>query len=124
MTKFTDLELAVLHSIFLETPELAPALERQLALATAAERENSGGGFFTTISVNGDAPRVVVSDVLGLETQAHVKGLEHGMGFVLFTQDGLIHLLEGFSYGPESTAALDLQPLEFEIYKQAPISLS
>ena len=73
MTKFTDLELAVLHSIFLETPELAPALERQLALATAAERENSGGGFFTTISVNGDAPRVVVSDVLGLEPRPMSK---------------------------------------------------
>ena len=46
------------------------------------------------------------------------------MGFVLFTQDGLIHLLKGFSYGPEGTAALDLQSLEFELYKQAPISLS
>jgi len=124
MSEFTDLELAALHSIFLETPKLAPALERQLALATVAERENSGGGFFTTISVVGHAPGVVVSDVLGFETQAHVKGLEHGMGFVLFTEDGLIHLLEGFAYGPESTAALDLQSLEFEIYKQAPIRLS
>jgi hypothetical protein len=35
----------------LKRPELAPALEQQLAAATVAKRENSGGGFFTTISV-------------------------------------------------------------------------
>ena len=120
MTKFTELELAVLHSIFLETPELAPALEQQLAVARVAKRENTGGGFFTTMSIEGDPPKVIVSDVLGFDTQARVKGLEHGMGFVLFTKEGLIHLLEGFSWGPESTATLDLQSLEFEIYKQAP----
>ena len=124
MAGFTPLELAVLHSIFLETPELAPALEQQLAVASVAKRENTGGGFFTTMRIHGNPPKVVVSDVLGFDTQAHVKGLEHGMGFVLFTDDGLIHLLEGFSWGPESTAALNLQSLEFEIYKQAPVKLS
>jgi hypothetical protein len=124
MSTFTELELAALHSIFAETPDLAPALQQQLAVATVTERENSGGGFFTTIAVDADAPRVVVSDVLGFETQARVKGLEHGIGFVLFTKEGLICLLEGFAWGPESTAALDLQSLEFEIYKQAPVRVS
>jgi hypothetical protein len=124
MTAFTELELAVLHSIFSETPALAPALEQQLAVASVTKHENSGGGFFTTIAIAGDPPKVVVSDVLGFDTQARVKGLEHGMGFVLFTKDGLICLLEGFSWGPESTAALDLQSLDFEIYKQAPLKLS
>jgi hypothetical protein len=123
VTKFTDLELAVLRSIFSEKPELAPALEEQLAVASVAKRENTGGGFFTRISIDGDPPRVVVSDVLGYDTQARVKGLEHGMGFVLFTEDGLIHLLEGFSWGPESTAQLNLQTLEFEIYKQVPFKV-
>lgn len=119
MSTFTDLERAVLHSIFLETPRLAPLLERQLALANVAGRENSGAGFFTSISVGADAPRVAMREVLGFETHAHVKGLEHGMGFVLFTQAGLIHLLEGFSYSPESPATLDLQSLEFEIFREA-----
>lgn len=124
MTTFTDLELAALHSIFAETPDLAPALEQQLAVATVVKRENSGGGFFTTISVDGDAPRVSVSDVLGFETQARVNGLEHGLGFVLFTKDGLMQMLEGFAWGPESTANLDLQSLQFDIYKQAPVRAS
>jgi hypothetical protein len=57
MMAFTELELAALHSIFSETPELASTLERQLTVATVQERENSGGGFFTTISVAEDAPK-------------------------------------------------------------------
>jgi hypothetical protein len=47
MTKFTELELAALHSIFMETPELAPALEQQLAVATVTKRENSASETFT-----------------------------------------------------------------------------
>ena len=118
MTTFTELELAALHSIFSETPELASELERQLAVATVTERENTGGGFFTTIAVADDALRVSGPEVLGYETQARVAGLEHGLGFVLFMEDGRLHLLEGYSWGPESTAPLALADLKFEVYKQ------
>ena len=119
MTAFTELEIAALRSIFSETPELTPALERQLAVATVTERENTGGGFFTTIAVDQNAPSVSVSGVLGYETQARVEGLEHGLGFVLFLKEGrLLGTLEGFTWGPESTASLDLASLKFEIYKQ------
>jgi hypothetical protein len=51
MTVFTQLELAALHSIFSETPELTQQLERQLSVATVTERENTGVGFFTRIAV-------------------------------------------------------------------------
>ena len=120
MTTFTALELAALRSIFSETPELASALERQLAVATVEDRKNSGGGFFTTISVAENAPRASRDKVLGYETQARVAGLEHGLGFVLFMEDGMLHLLEGFAWGSECTAALDLTALEFKVYK-APV---
>ena len=118
MSAFTKLELAALHSIFLETPELTSELEQQLAVATVTERENTGGGFFTTISVAENASRVTSPKVLGYETQARVSGLEHGIGFVLFMEDGRLVLLEGFAWGPESTAGLDLTAWEFEVYKQ------
>ncbi len=117
MTTFTELELAALQSIFSEKPELASGLERQLAVATVTERENSGGGFFTTISVADEAPNVSSPKVLGHETHARVAGLEHGLGFVLFMEDGRLHLLEGFAWG-ESTAALDLTSLKFDVYQQ------
>lgn len=118
MTRFTELELAALHSIFSETPELRAGLERQLAAAAATERENSGGGFFTSIAVGDDAPAVSSPEVLGYATSARVAGLEDGFGFVLFMKHGRLHLLEGFAWGPESTAALDLSDLQFEVYRQ------
>jgi hypothetical protein len=124
MAAFTELELAALHSIFSETPDLTDGLERQLASAHVTERENSGGGFFTTVSVADDVPPVNSSKVLGYETHAQVEGLEYGFGFVLFMDNGRLHLLEGYANGPENTAPLDLETLKFEIYKQTPVRLS
>ena len=122
MMAFTELEQAALHSIFSETPELAANLERQLNSATVTARENTGGGFFTTISVSDDAPPVNSPKVLCNETQARLNGIEHGLGFVLFMDGGKLHLLEGFAWGPESTASLILDDLTFEVYK-APVPL-
>ena len=124
MAAFTELELAALHSIFSETPDLTEGLERQLASAHVTERENSGGGFFTTIAVADDVPPVSSPKVLGYETNARVDGLEYGFGFVLFMENGRLHFLEGYAYGPENTAPLDLESLKFEIYKQTPVTLS
>ncbi|WP_125996344.1 hypothetical protein [Sphingomonas sp. S-NIH.Pt15_0812] len=103
---------------FLETPELAPALERQFETSVVTERENSGGGFFTTMRVAIDVPTVVSPSVLGYATQARISGLEHGLGFVLFIKGGRLHMLEGFAWGSESTHHLDLSALEFEIYNE------
>jgi hypothetical protein len=115
MPKFTRMEEAALHAIFAETPERAPALERQLSQAAVTERENTGGGFFTTLSVPEDAPRAEGPRVLGYATTARVEGLTEGLGFVLFLKEGRLHLLEGYAMAPESTAALDLEALAFTI---------
>ena len=124
MTTFTKLELAALQSIFSETPELASELQRQLQSATVTKRENTGGGFFTDIAVADDVPRVSAPKVLGYETHATVNGLEHGFGFVLFMEDGRLHLLEGYANGPENTAPLKLETLEFEVHRQPVIRMS
>lgn len=118
MTGLTKLEEAALRSIFSETPDIAPSLFRQLELATVADRENTGGGFFTTITVPDDAPRVSSPKVLGYETHAHVKGMEYGLGFVLFMKDGALHMLEGYALAGR-TSALDLTDLLFEVFRVA-----
>ncbi|HEX2017971.1 MAG TPA: hypothetical protein VGO17_03445 [Aurantimonas sp.] len=74
----TDLEVAALRAIFLETPELALALERQLETLAVIKRENSGHGFFTTMRVADNALAVDSPSVLGLATHARIGGLEHG----------------------------------------------
>ena len=118
MNTFTSLELAALHSIFSETPDLAADLKRQMERATVVKRENTGSGFFTTIAVSIDAPQLNAPRVLGHETQARVHGLGHDLGFVLFMEEGRMHFLEGYAWGSESTASLDLLDLTFEVYKQ------
>jgi hypothetical protein len=117
MSGFTDLELAALHSIFAEIPELAPQLERQLSVATVTKRENTGVGFFTAISVPPTAVAIDRRKPLTGETHARAPSLEHGLGFVLFLEDGRIKTLEGFTYGSESTISLDLTSLAFEIVR-------
>ncbi|MBS0475570.1 MAG: hypothetical protein JSR28_10575 [Proteobacteria bacterium] len=115
MSKFTALELAALDAIFLETPDLNEALRRQLRFARVVKRENSGGGFFTDISVAPDASALACDRVLGKTTRAKVAGLSWGMGFVLFMDHGKLSLLEGYAFAPEDTSALDLEDLTFEV---------
>jgi hypothetical protein len=118
MSDFTALELAALHSIFAETPEWEDGLLRQLEGATVVERDNSGGGFFTTIGVAEDMAPVDTPRVLGNETYAKVEGMEYGLGFILFMKDGRFDFLEGYSYAGDGTSSLDLENLNFEIFKQ------
>ena len=117
MLSFTKLEEAALHAVFAETPGLAAVLEQQFGNAAVANRENTGGGFFTTIAVSQDAPQVNSPRVLGYETQARVEGLDYGLEFVLFMENGRLHILEGYALGPESTASLNLEDLTFTIRK-------
>lgn len=118
MTAFTGLELAALRSIFSETPKLAPLLELQLADASVTERLNTGGGFFTTIAVTGNAPAICGPRVLGSETHARIAGAALQFGFILFMQSGKLHQLEGIAWSSEGIAALDLTALNFEVYRQ------
>lgn len=116
MCDFTELETAVLHAIFAETPDLRNELESQFKTAKVIARENSGVGFFTKISVSEDVPPVACPSPLGREIGASVQGLDHGMGFVLFLKDGRLRTLEGFTYD-DPTAELDLNCLNFEVRK-------
>ena len=116
MTGFTALETAVLRAIFSETPELRNSLESQFQTATVIERENSGAGFFTTMATRGDTDSVSSLTPLGREVAARIAGLDHGMGFKLFLEDGRLRTLEGFTYG-ESTRDLDFEQLTFEVLK-------
>lgn len=114
--EFTDLEKAVMHAIFAEMPENQDALERQLDQATVVQRENSGVGFFTTIAVPDDVAPVRIPSPLSTDICANVAGVERGMGFLVFIEDGRLETIEGFSY-EASTADLDLECLEFEVTK-------
>jgi hypothetical protein len=94
----TPLEQEVIATILRPAHPVMDGLCKQLELCRVVSREFSGVGFFTTVAGPDDlrvaAPgRLVLGDV-----QADIPGLLHGAGFLLWVEDGMITMLEGFSY--------------------------
>ena len=110
MEVLSPLEQAVLDAIALQVPEVADALAGQQGQVRVSARENTGAGFYTTLDVSHHSPIKDVASPLG-DVGATVVGLEHGMGFLLWLQEGRIHLLEGYSY--ESTSGIDFEQVAF-----------
>jgi hypothetical protein len=111
---FTLLEQAVLSAVCGENPNDRAAMEAQLATATLKTRENTGAGFFTYF----DVQRIGITPVSGRRLRdgpnAKIKGLQHGMGFILWFKEGYAHCLEGYAYA-ESTTEVDWQSVSFEL---------
>ena len=112
MSSLSNLERAVLREIARHVPEHEPAFAAQLAEVNVVERENTGVGFFTTLSVTSgpaiDGLKSPVGDV-----RAMVTGLQFGMGFLLWLENGLLHTLEGYTYGDDGTTGLDFETVSF-----------
>src|SRR5690349_12782706 len=111
---FTPLEKAVLEMMLEKRGEPFDAVRQQLAHAAVSKREFNGAGFYTNFVVPPDAavrrdlPSMEISDV-----GAEFPHMEHGAGFVLFIRDGVVTMLEGFTYDepwPEKTD-------EFKIFR-------
>jgi hypothetical protein len=112
---FTVLERAVLRAVCEMHPEDRVALEAQLATATFQSRKNDGYGFFTYFVVD----RTSTPPIGGLRLRngpptAQIDGLKHGMGFILWLEDGYADCLEGYPFD-ESTAEINLETVGFDL---------
>ena len=111
----TPLEKAVLDAMLDKSGEPFETVRQQLAQATVAKREFSGVGFFTHFVVPADArvrhdlPPMEIGDV-----GAEFPSLQHGAGFLLFIRDGIVSMLEGFTYDEPWPTNTD----EFRVHKQ------
>jgi hypothetical protein len=92
------LEAAVLDLLLAGDHPVLAALRDQLAGATVKGRQHTGVGFFTDFSPAKDAVPAPVRKLRFGDVQATIDGLQHGADFVLFVDDGLLTMLEGFSY--------------------------
>ena len=112
---FTPLEKAVLDMMLDKPGEQFDVVRQQLAHATVSKREFSGVGFFTNFAVPTDAhvrrdlPPMEIGDV-----GAEFPSLQHGAGFLLFIRDGVVSMLEGFTYDEAWPERTD----EFKVHKQ------
>lgn len=120
--EFTLLEQAALAAIIAESDGHNHALTNLLVNAVVSDRQNSGGGFFTTILSCYDAPPLIGERHFGNRISADIDGMEYGIGLILHLEMGRPHLLEGYSQGGEDTHGLDFTRVGFRIYKaQAPL---
>jgi hypothetical protein len=112
---FTPLEKTVLDAMLDQPGEPFETVRKQLAHAAISKREFSGVGFFTHFVVPMDAP--VRRDLPSREIShvgAEFPSLQHGAGFVLFIRDGVVRMLEGFTYDEPWPTNTD----KFKVHKQ------
>jgi hypothetical protein len=112
---FTPLERAVLDAICDKHPADRSALEAQLSTAILTNRENTGCGFFTHFVVDKSSSGPIGGERLRDGPPAQVEGVKHGMGFILWFEEGYADCLEGYAFGDDSTAELPLETLCFKI---------
>jgi hypothetical protein len=92
------LEKAVLEKILSgDLPEMIK-LRRQIEQCVVVKRELTGFGFYTTFSVSEDIPRSPGFDTKIGDVVGEIEGLRNGAGFLLYIADGIIDMLEGYSY--------------------------
>lgn len=111
MKALSDLERAVLLAIAEQVPEHGAALRQQLSSASLMERENTGVGFYRKLTIT-DGPKMEgARSPLG-DVGADVEGTAHGMGFLLWLENGFAETLEGYTYD-DGTVGLVLPDLRF-----------
>ncbi len=95
----TEGERTVLDKCLTGEHPLLQSLREQLDGIQVAEREYTGVGVYVRLAYTGDArpcpcPSLVIDDVL-----LDVEGLEHGAASAVFVTEGVLSLLEMYSYG-------------------------
>ena len=74
-------------------------LRTQLAESTVTRLEWTGAGFFADFLIPETLPLSEPGDLTGGSAFLTVEGLPHGAGCVLFVRNGVLDMLEGYTYG-------------------------
>ena len=96
MDQFED---EVMRMLLDKDEPMFEVLRQQYRLATKKPRDMTGVGFYTEFNVPEEAPRLPGNPSLVLGgVLAEIEGLECGVGFALFIGEGILTLLEGYTY--------------------------
>lgn len=112
MRSLWPIERAVLEAAAHDYQGSASILREQIATAQIADFENTGVGFFSTVRVSPEAPRL--PDKSPLDAATGSIGIEHA-GFLVFLEDGYVSLIEGYTCGDGSTVGLDFESVDFDM---------
>jgi hypothetical protein len=114
MRALWPIERAVLEAAAHDYEASASVLNEQIAAAQVTDFENTGVGFFSTVWVPSDAPRLTDKSPLDAATGS-VGSIQHGMGFLVFLENGHVALIEGYTHGDGSTVGLDFESVNFDM---------
>jgi hypothetical protein len=119
-TSPTALEMAVLRAIGKQLPvEDQLALEEQIDGIVVSSRENTGVGFYTNFSLQSKLMKRINADTTKCHISANIEGIDNGLGFILWLNDGYVDCLEGYTY-TDSTVNKNLAALNFEVFTESP----
>jgi hypothetical protein len=114
MTALNELEVAALAAIAEQYPTHKAELLLQFRAAKVINRQNTGSGFFTGVSVDRDRTAPVrLPSPIG-DVHADIIGFQDQMSFLIFIADGYISLLEGFTIR-DSTSGVDFGCIKFRM---------
>ncbi len=109
-----QLQMQVLQMILEGDEPTLDTLRNQLQQTKRIRREMSGTGFFTYFDLPKDAQRLSENATLRFgDVIAKIEGLQHGAGFVLFVDEGLLTMLEGYSYDEEWPSLISSYSLSY-----------
>lgn len=99
MTDLTDFERAVINKLLDGNHQVLESLHQQLAVCRIVKRDATGVGFYTYLDVSSyEGPRPTLNLKFG-DVVAQIPGLEHGAGFLLYVEAGLLAMLEAYTFG-------------------------
>lgn len=112
MNELTLFERAVVEKLLDGEGEILSTLREQVSVIAVTKRQMTGVGFYTTFSVPDGARRLPGNPSFKFgDVTAKILGLNYGAGFLLYVQDGALHMLEGYSYDeswPEGEGTFEL----------------
>jgi hypothetical protein len=98
MTDLTTLE-EHLEMLLRGNDEVLDVLRQQAKHAQVSSREMTGVGFFTYFAVPAEMPRINGQPALKLgDVNGAADNVKHGLGFLLYITDGVLSMLEGYTY--------------------------
>ena len=92
-----------------------PRVARQMEAAQVTAFENTGAGFYSTVSVPADAPRLPDEQSVLDGAHGSVNGVADAMGFIVFLQDGRLSEIEGYTHAIDSTAEIEFATVDFQL---------
>jgi hypothetical protein len=115
MRALWPIELEALRATIAEYPSSAHAIRLQIDRAQVAAFENTGGGFFSNLSVIGDVPLIDEKKHPLEGGNGTIPGMEYGIELLIWVSEGRLSMIEGYSHGGEPTAHIDFSSVAFKV---------